>query len=311
MRDRETAGPSAKERGVSHCFVQMEEMSLTALGLELGRVRCPPPSRVEAIQRDLATNGQLTPLVARLHAEGPPQLLDGFKRLRAAQALGWSTLNVGCLEATEATALAMMLSLNRRFGLSQVEEALVVRELLRSGLTGVEVGILLGRHKTWVSRRLGLLQRLAPELWEELKLGLLHPGMARRLLALPRGNQVELAAVVRKAGLTVRQTERLVQLWRQAPSEEVRQFVLTHPQEALSAAQSPPKQAQDPRLSSQGQWLQRRLRAAVAAMSALTEALKSSVLGEDRALLQEDFAELSRQMQRLSFRVGQNGDEAS
>jgi hypothetical protein len=33
-----------------------------------------------------------------------------------------------------------MLSLNRRFGLSQVEEALVVRELVQSGLTGVEVG---------------------------------------------------------------------------------------------------------------------------------------------------------------------------
>ena len=45
-----------------------------------------------------------------------------------------------------------MLSLNRRFGLSQVEEALVVRELCRGGLSGVEVGILLGRHKSWVSR---------------------------------------------------------------------------------------------------------------------------------------------------------------
>jgi len=147
----------AREAHVSHSFVQIEEMRLEALGLELGRVRCPPPARVEAIRRELATNGQLTPLVARLQPEGPPQLVDGFKRLRAARELGWKTLKVGCLEATQTTALALMLSLNRRFGLSQVEEALVVRELIRGGLTGVEVGTLLGRHKSWVSRRLGLL----------------------------------------------------------------------------------------------------------------------------------------------------------
>ena len=104
-----------------------------------------------------------------------------------------------------------------------------------------------------MSRRLGLLDRLAPELQEEMKLGLLEPGMARRLLGLPRGNQVELAAVVRKAGLGIGQTEKLVQLWRQAPSDEAQQFVVTHPTEALSASQSSPKRRSDPRLSSQEQ----------------------------------------------------------
>ena len=34
-----------------------------------------------------------------------------------------------------------------------------------------------------------------------MKLGLLHPGSARRLLSLPPGNQLELAAVVGSAGL--------------------------------------------------------------------------------------------------------------
>jgi ParB-like chromosome segregation protein Spo0J len=300
-----------QETGVSHSFVQIEEMSLTALGLDLQRVRCPPPSRVEMVQRDLAINGQLTPLVARLSDKGPPELLDGFKRLRAARSLGWQTLKVGCLEATEATALAMMLSLNRRFGLSHVEEALVVQELLRSGLTGVEVGVLLGRHKSWVSRRLGLVERLAPELLEELKLGLLHPGMARRLLVLPRGNQVELAAVARKAALGVRQTEMLVQLWRRAPSEKARQFILTQPQEALEAAASPPKPTQDPRLSTEGQTLQRSVRAALAAMAALIQGLEKTVMSEDRALLQKDFATLSQRIQKLSSLLGQKSAEPS
>lgn len=296
--------PTAREAHVSHSFVQLEEMKLDALGLELGRVRCPPPTRVETIQRDLATNGQLTPLIARLQPADQPQLLDGFKRLRAARELGWSTLKVGCLEATPTTALALMMSLNRRFGLSPVEEALVVRELVRDGLTGVEVGQLLGRHKSWVSRRLGLLERLAPELQEEMKLGLLEAGTARRLLSLPRGNQVELAAVARKAGLGVRQTERLVQLWRQAPSEAVRKYVLAQPEEALNAAQSPPKRPPDPRLSSQGQQVQRRLKTALTAMSALVEAVGDGLRNEDRTLLHEDLIALSHSMERLSSRTG-------
>ena len=291
---------------MSHSFVKLEEMKLDALGLELGRVRCPPPARVEAIGRELASHGQLTPLVARLQPKGPPQLLDGFKRLRAARELGWMTLKVGCLEATPETALALMLSLNRRFGLSQVEEALVVRELVQGGLTGVEVGILLGRHKSWVSRRLGLVERLAPELQEEMKLGLLEPGMARRLLALPRGNQVELAAAARKAGLGVGQTEKLVQLWQKALSAEARQFVVSHPTEALDTARSLPKQPQDPRLSSQGQWVQKRLRAATAELSKLAVAIGAGMGSEDRKLLNDDFEDLSRQMQRISSRVGRN-----
>jgi ParB-like chromosome segregation protein Spo0J len=296
---------------MSHSFVQIEEMKLEALGLELARVRCPPPARVEAIQRDLATNGQLTPLVAWVQPQGPPQLLDGFKRLRAARELGWRTLSVGSLEATPETALSLMLSLNRRFGLSQVEEALVVRELIRSGLTGVEVSVLLHRHKSWVSRRLGLLERLAPELQEEMKLGLLEPGIARRLLGLPRGNQVELAAVVRKAGLGVRQTEKLIQLWQKAPSAEAQKFVLTHPKEALATTQSSPNRAEDPRLSSQGQWVQRRIRAAVTALSALMEALGKGLRSEDRTLLAEDITALSHQMQRVGSRVGRDDAEGS
>lgn len=308
---KSSAPPQTQEMGVSHSFVQIEEMSLTTLGLELQRVRCPPPSRVETIQRDLASNGQLTPLVAWFPSKGPPELLDGFKRLRAARSLGWSTLTVGCLEATESTALAMMLSLNRRFGLSHVEEALVVQELLRSGLTGVEVGVLLGRHKSWVSRRLGLVQRLAPELLEDLKLGLLHPGVARRLLVLPRGNQVELAAVARKAALGVRQTERLVQLWRRAPSQEIRELILTEPQEVLEAVASSRKPSQDPRLSKAGQSLQKILRAALAAMEALTQGLQEGVMSEDRVLLKEDFGTLSRRMQRLSSLLGPKNAEPS
>jgi ParB-like chromosome segregation protein Spo0J len=305
--------------GLSHSFVTIETMALDALGLELSRVRCPPPKRVETIRRDLAINGQLTPLVAQSRPKGErPWLLDGFKRLRAARELGWSHLKVGLIEASASTALALMLSLNRRFELSQFEEALVIQELTRNGLTGVEVGALLGRHKSWVSRRLGLLERLSPELQEDMKLGLLEAGMARRLLGLPRGNQVELAAVARKAALGVKQTETLVRLWRAAISAQARKLLLAHPREAIAEAEanatSPPQRpqrAEDPRLSAHGQWVQRTLRAALRTMTALARALGSGLPMEDQMLLKEELDALSRLMAQIRFPPGPNDADAS
>src|SRR5262249_19167318 len=38
------------------------------------------------------------------------------------------------------------------------------------------------RHKTWVNRRIGLVERLHPELLESMKLGMLHPGCERSRL---------------------------------------------------------------------------------------------------------------------------------
>jgi ParB-like chromosome segregation protein Spo0J len=226
--------------------------------------------------------------------------------------LGWTQLEVGCIEATTSTALVLMLSLNRRFGMSQVEEALVVREMIHSGLTGTDVGKLLGRHKSWVSRRLGLLERLAPELQEEMKLGLLDPGVARRLLALPRGNQLELAAVVRNNGLGPRLTERLVALWRQAPTDEARQFVLTQPNKALEASEPATMAVSiDPRLSGQGQRVQEKLRQALQAMGRLENTLWCGVSPEDLPLLEQDIASLTLRMKTVSCQLGRSGASES
>jgi hypothetical protein len=65
--------------------------------------------------------------------------------------------------------------------------------MVRSGLSQVEIAGLLGRHKGWVSRRMGMVERLHPEAVEAVKTGLIGAGAARRLLSLPAGNQVEMA----------------------------------------------------------------------------------------------------------------------
>ncbi len=58
----------------------------------------------------------------------------------------------------------------------------------------MEAAQLLNKHKSWVCRRLALLERLGPEAQAELRLGLMSPGLARQLTRLPTGNQAAVLA---------------------------------------------------------------------------------------------------------------------
>ena len=82
----------------------------------------------------------------------------------------------------------------------------LVRE---DGLTQVAAGHLLGRHKSWVCRRLALLERLSETVKEDLRLGLVGPALARQLTRLPAGNQTALLAVTRRRNADRPGSERL------------------------------------------------------------------------------------------------------
>jgi hypothetical protein len=217
---------------------------LEALGTTLGRARCPHPAAVERMQRSLQQHGQLMPVVA-VRRQEKLELVDGFKRRAAAVALGREELLCREVQLDETGQWVVMLQLNLATrSITVLEESLVLRELVRRGLTQVEIGTLLARHKAWVCRRIGLVERLHPELVEQMRQGLMHPGVARRLLGLPPGNQLE-----------------LVSLWHQALDPEVRRYLLCHPQQALAQAYPKPQPMPcDPRISPSSQKLARLLR---------------------------------------------------
>ena len=219
---------------------------LESIATSLGRVRCPQPSRIERLQQSLARHGQLSPVIV-VRRQGRLELVDGFKRRRAAERLGWPTLGVAEATLDETAQWVTMLWVNHRGAqsLNEIEEALVLRELVGTGLTQVQIAALLERHRSWVSRRIGLIERLHPELLEAIRLGMLHPGVARRLLALPPGNQLRVAAAVQQAGLGPRDTEWLVSLWQQDPSETQRRELLRDPRSRLARHHSPPIPAAD------------------------------------------------------------------
>src|SRR5271169_1411183 len=152
-----------------------------------------------------------------------------------------TSLSVRVLEVDESMAKAAILGLNRdQRPVRELEEAWVVQGLVRDdGMTQVEAAQLLGRHKSWVCRRLALLEKLSAAVKEDLSLGLLGPALARQLMRLPAGNQEAVLALTRRETLTAQEVSGVIDLL-QGASDEQAAFVLAQPREALARARGLP-----------------------------------------------------------------------
>src|ERR1051325_2699214 len=135
------------------------------------------------------------------------------------------------IEADERSAKAALYGLNRAGGRTrEIEEAWLVHALVREDqLTQVEVAELLGRHKSWVCRRLALVEKLAAEVKDELRLGLVSATLARSLVRLPAGNQPALLAATRREGLSNAEVNGVVDVLLSTVGHEQQAYVLAQP----------------------------------------------------------------------------------
>jgi ParB-like chromosome segregation protein Spo0J len=186
------------------------EMAPGELGEALSAVRLHEPAAQQQMQLSLSMLGQLTPVQA-YRAGGGLELFDGLKRVRAARELSWPKLRVDVHPLDSAGAKVRLFSCNAGAGLTVLEEAWLVRSLCREDqLTQPQIAVLLGRHKSWVCRRLVLAEELSDELAASVRLGVVPATAAAELGRLQRCNQDDAARVVAQRGLTTRQTARLV-----------------------------------------------------------------------------------------------------
>jgi hypothetical protein len=275
-------------------------VSLEGLGQHYRRYRLADPPAEEAMAGSLRRWGQLSPLVACVRAQ-QLEVLDGFKRLTAArQVAGLTTLSVRVVAVDEPAAKAAILGLNRgQRATRELEEAWVVQALVRDdGLTQVEAAHLLGQHKSWVCRRLALLEKLSVAVKEDLRLGLLGPALARQLVRLPAGNQEAVLALTRRQTLTAQEVSGVIDLLEGASAEQAA-FVLAQPREALAQARGLPAALRDPRLSRAGNWLAKQLTQALGVLTRLEQWLRTpgerELSARDRRIVEPVLARLGEQ----------------
>src|ERR1700733_5394209 len=180
-------------------------IEIATLGERLSALRLCDADALTAMRRSLEQHGQLSALTLFVEPGGV-EIVDGFKRVRAARALGWSTLLAHVDEVGAIDAKLRIRELHDGHGLTELEEAWLGGSLYREdGVPQPEIARRLHRHKTWVWRRLMLVEALDPLVQTDVRLGLVAPRAAVEISRLPRGNQRAPSAVGVRRGLTVRQ----------------------------------------------------------------------------------------------------------
>jgi ParB-like chromosome segregation protein Spo0J len=279
---------------------------LDQLGDHFRRYRLRVPQAVAAMAQSLRRWGQCAPIVATLREERP-QVLDGFTRWEAAlQVRGMTTLSVRLVALDDRHAKAAIYGLNQAGRRPhELEEARIVQALIREdGLSQPEVAELLSRHKSWVCRRLALLEKLCAEVRQDLEVGLLTPTAAREIARLPAGNQSEVLDLSRREGLNGDELRGVVSLLLEGVTAQQKAFVLAQPRQALGQAGVVEPKGYDPRLSPRGNRVSRQLAGLLDHLAWVENFLQcrrwTSLQAADRLVLGPLFQRLSRDAQGVA-----------
>lgn len=201
------ASPGAREDSE----LQMLALESLRAGKYQPRTRMDETSLAE-LAESIRARGVIQPIVVRPVGDGQYEILAGERRWRAARLASLERIPALVKEVPDEAALGIGLIENiQREDLNSIEEAGGMRRLIEEfKLTHDEVARAVGRSRASVTNLLRLLE-LAPAVQAMVQDGSIDMGHARALLALSRPRQVEVAHQVAAKGLSVRETERLVQ----------------------------------------------------------------------------------------------------
>jgi ParB family chromosome partitioning protein len=228
------------------------ELELRRLELRYAGLRVMEKKRQARLVASLAEVGQQNPVLV-VGGEGDRYvLIDGYRRVGALKELARDTVKAMVLPLGEVEALCWIHTLERSRECCVLEEAWFLRELASThGLSQGEIAVRMGRTKSWVSRRLGLVQVLPEAVQDLVRRGrVCAHAAAKYLVPLARANRTTcevLAGKIQGCGLSDRDVGRLYQGLRATKGEE-RTRVLEQPLLYLKAAAevSPEKTCSSP-----------------------------------------------------------------
>ena len=203
-------GGGAKPREAEDELAQLPVDALRP-GKYQPRTRMDEASLAE-LADSIRARGVIQPIVVRPVNDGQYEILAGERRWRAARLASLERIPAVVRDVPDEAALGIGLIENiQREDLNPIEEASGLKRLIEEfKLTHEEVAAAVGRSRAGVTNLLRLLD-LAGAVQAMLQDGKIDMGHARALLAVGKARQVELAHQIAAKGLSVRETERLVQ----------------------------------------------------------------------------------------------------
>lgn len=168
---------------------------------------------IAELAKSIAQHGLIQPILVRPLNDGTDsyEIVAGERRWRAAQKAQLHEVPIIIRELDDTTTLEIALIENlQREDLNAVDEARALKQLAdQFGYSNEEVAEKIGKSRSYVSNMLRLIDLCAP-VTAMLSEGKISAGHARALLTLTPDQQEEQARKITALGLSVRQTEKLV-----------------------------------------------------------------------------------------------------
>lgn len=159
------------------------------------------------------------------------EVVDGFKRLQAARDSGIEKLTVVVEDAEGPEAKALLLRANASAKtLTPMDEARVVASLVNEDTLTIRAAAkLLKRRQPWASKRYALARKLPLELHRSVDEGRLPVSVAYGLTAFRKRQQIEIARVILKVGLSATNSMAVLATYRSLEDEPQRRRLLRDP----------------------------------------------------------------------------------
>lgn len=180
--------------------IEVADIELSHLDLRYFHTRIHHPGRISSLVDSIERCGQISPVITLQQGDCDFVLLDGYQRIEALKRCGKDTVLAQIWRyCSELEALILMIAKNQGRRWEPVEQACLIRELQdRHQLSQEKIASMLGRDKSWVSRRVSLVSALPENILEGVLAGHISSWAATRVLVpLARANEEHANALAR------------------------------------------------------------------------------------------------------------------
>ena len=213
--------------------ITIDTLELVHLDLVYAHTRIQRTRQIAQMADSLIRHGQLLPIVVVAGEHPRWVLIDGYQRVEAARRAGIDTLVAHIWPARVADAVCQLLSRDGARQFDVFEQAALLRELkVTHRLSQNQIASRMGRHPSWVTRRLCLIEQLPPQAAQAVRAGLISSWSASRVLVpLARANAQHAKALVDAIGKHPMTSRQLMYFWQhyQAANRSVREKMATEP----------------------------------------------------------------------------------
>ncbi len=171
------------------------------------------PQELAELTASLKQSGLLQPILVRRKGDGMYELISGERRWRAAKQAGLETIQAIIRNCTDEESIVLALIENlQRQDLNPIDAARAYHRMMNEfGLTQDIIAQRVGCERSSVANTVRLLN-LPLDVQRLIESGKLTTGHAKVILGLTNpGDQIKFAQLVESRGLSVRDTEKLIQ----------------------------------------------------------------------------------------------------